>query len=288
MKKVLFFLFWANSVWAQTDSSDVHKRVELAVDSFPLFQRELNEVTVSSTRAGNNSPTTYQTVSKQELNKNNLGQDLPFLLDQTPNAVTPSDAGAGVGYTGLRIRGSDNTRINVTLNGIPVNDAESQGAYWVDLPDVVSSAQNIQIQRGIGSSTNGGSAFGGSISLQTQSPSLKPFVEANVSGGSFSTFKINGKIGTGIRKGFFFEGSGSWITSDGYIQRASSNLLSWFSQIGYLKGNTLIKLVYFAGQEKTYQAWNGVPQDSLGTNRRFNDLGTDYGQHHPDRKSTRL
>ncbi len=277
MKKILFFLLLAQTVFAQTDSTSAK------IDSVKTVFKD--DVVISSTRAGDNTPTTFQTISKEELNKNNLGQDLPFLLDNTPGVVTTSDAGAGVGYTGIRIRGSDATRVNVTLNGIPVNDAESQGTYWVDLPDVVSSAQSIQIQRGIGSSTNGGSAFGGTLSMQTQTPSQKHFVEANVSMGSFNTFKINGKIGTGIHKGFFAEGSASWITSDGYIQRASSNLLSYFCQLGYMKSNTLIKLVYFAGQEKTYQAWNGVPQDSIKTNRRFNDLGTDYGQHFPPYKN---
>lgn len=277
MKKFLFFLFVTNYAWAQTDT------VRILSDSTKTIIKD--EVVVSATRATSNAPTTFQFISKQELEKNNLGQDLPILLDHTPNAVTTSDAGAGIGYTGIRIRGSDNTRVNATLNGIPINDAESQATFWVDLPDVVSSAQSIQIQRGIGSSTNGGSAFGGSVSLQTQSPSLHPFVEANVSGGSFSTFKINGKAGTGIHKGFFFEGSGSWITSNGYIQRASSNLLSFFSQLGYIRNHTLIKLVYFAGSEKTYQAWNGVPEDSLKTNRTFNDLGTDYGAHLPAYKN---
>lgn len=277
MKKFLFFLFITNCAWAQTDS------VAALYDTTKTIIKD--EIVVSATRAGAHAPTTFQFISKQELEKNNLGQDLPILLDHTPNAVSTSDAGAGIGYTGIRIRGSDNTRVNATLNGIPINDAESQATFWVDLPDVVSSAQSIQIQRGIGSSTNGGSAFGGSVSLQTQSPSLKPFVEANISGGSFGTFKINGKAGTGMHKGFFFEGSASWITSEGYIQRAASNLLSYFTQIGYLRNNTLIKLVYFAGKEKTYQAWNGVPQDSLATNRTYNDLGTDYGQHLPAYKN---
>lgn len=279
MKKVLFFLLLANVCVAQTGS------LPIPVDSgIPLIDTKRiikDDVIISSTRAGSNSPTAFQFISKEELNKNNLGQDLPILLDNTPSVVTTSDAGAGVGYTGIRIRGSDATRVNVTLNGIPVNDAESHGTYWVDLPDVVSSAQSIQIQRGVGTSTNGAGAFGGTLSLQTQTPSQKAFVEANISGGSFSTFKINGKLGTGIHKGFFFEGSASWITSNGYINRAASNLVSYFSQVGYMKNNTLLKLVYFAGQEKTYQAWNGVLQDSLATNRRFNDLGTDYGQHQP-------
>lgn len=288
MKKLLFFLLWANVCMAQTDSVGVQKTdstTAITKIADPDLQKELNTVTITATRAGSNSPTVYQTLNKEEINKNNLGQDLPYLLDNTASVVTTSDAGAGVGYTGIRIRGSDATRVNVTLNGIPVNDAESQGTFWVDLPDVASSAQSIQIQRGVGTSTNGAGAFGGTISLQTQTPSEKHFVEANVSGGSFNTFRINGKAGTGIHKGFFFEGSGSWITSNGYIDRASSNLLSWFTQLGYMRNNTLVKLVYFGGQEKTYQAWNGVPQDSLKTNRTFNDLGTDYGAHTPAYKN---
>ncbi|MFN8322655.1 MAG: TonB-dependent receptor [Chitinophagales bacterium] len=277
MKKTLFFLFITNVTLAQTDSSS------LRTDSLKTVLKD--DVVISATRAGANTPTTFQIISKEDLSKSNLGQDLPILLDNTPSVVTTSDAGAGIGYAGIRIRGSDATRVNVTLNGIPVNDAESQGTFWVDLPDIVSSAQSIQLQRGIGSSSNGGSSFGGSLSMQTQSPSEKPFVEANVSGGSFNTFKVNAKAGAGTHKGFFLEGSASWITSDGYIQRASSNLTSYFAQIGYLRNNTLLKLVYFAGQEKTYQAWNGVPQDSLKTNRTFNDLGTDYGQRLPPYKN---
>jgi iron complex outermembrane receptor protein len=280
MKKILFFLLLVQiSVSGQTTDSPP----TTSSDSIRTIFKD--DIVISSTRAGSNTPTTFQTISKEELNKSNLGQDLPFLLDNTPSAVTTSDAGAGVGYTGIRIRGSDNTRVNVTLNGIPVNDAESQTTYFVDLPDVASSAQSIQIQRGIGSSTNGGSAFGATVSMQTQSPSQNAFVEANVSSGSFNTFKLNGKIGTGVHKGFFFEGSASWITSDGYIQRASSNLVSYFSQIGYMKNNTLLKLVYFAGQERTYQAWNGVPEELLRTDRRFNDLGTDGGKHLPAYKN---
>ena len=306
MKKILFFLFMTNTLLAQTDStfntepsyvieSESGGGLSRTIKASEYIKEQdsisrisalrLNEVVISSTRAKENSPTTYQFISKEELNKNNLGQDLPILLDNTPSVVTTSDAGAGIGYTGIRIRGSDATRINVTLNGIPVNDAESQNTFWVDIPDVASSAQSIQIQRGVGSSSNGGSSFGGSVSVQTQTPSANHFGEASISAGSFGTFKINGKIGSGIRKGFFAEGSVSWITSDGYIDRASSNLISWFTQIGYMKNNTLLKLVYFAGQEKTYQAWNGVPQDSLIINRKFNDLGTDYGQNIPAYKN---
>ncbi|MFN8286600.1 MAG: TonB-dependent receptor [Chitinophagales bacterium] len=283
MKKVLFFLLLGHMAFGQTDTTAKTTSVQEGVNL--LKAADLNEISISATRAGSNTPTVSQTLKKEELNKNNLGQDVPFLLDNTPSVVVTSDAGAGVGYTGIRIRGSDNTRVNVTLNGIPVNDGESQGVYWVDLPDVVSSAQSVQIQRGVGSSTNGPGAFGGTISMQTQTPSQKAFGEAAVSGGSFNTLKLTGKAGTGMHKGYFAEGSASYITSDGYIDRASSKLNSWFAQAGVLSGPTLIKVLYFGGREKTYQAWNGVPQDSLKTNRTFNDLGTDYGQHFPPYKN---
>jgi iron complex outermembrane receptor protein len=276
MKKILLLLLTVQLAHAQT-TVNVADTVKP-----PVKEVITNEVIVNATRAGNNSPTTYQVLSKEELGKNNLGQDLPYLLDMTPSVVTSSDAGTGIGYTNLHIRGSDNTRVNVTLNGIPVNDGESQGVYWVDIPDVVSSTQNIQLQRGVGSSTNGPGAFGGTLSIQTQSPNANAFGQADVSGGSFGTFKGTAKAGTGLIKNCFFaEGSASWITSNGYIQRATANLHSYFFQTGYQKDNTLLKLVYFGGREKTYQAWDGVPQDSLKTNRTYNDLGTDYGQHNP-------
>ncbi|HWB62013.1 MAG TPA: TonB-dependent receptor [Chitinophagales bacterium] len=277
MKKVFFFLLIAKMSFGQSDSTQV--------DSLRNKLKEItlsDAVIVSSTRASGLAPVASQLITKAELSKNNLGQDVPFLLDQTPSAVITSDAGAGIGYTGIRIRGSDNTRINVTLNGIPVNDAEDQGVYWVDIPDVVSSTQSIQIQRGVGTSTNGPGAFGGTISIQTQSPSVDPYGEADVSGGSFGAFKITGKAGTGlIKKHFFADASGSYITSNGYIDRAWSHLQSYFAQAGYINDKTLLKFVYFGGREHTYQAWDGVLQDSLATNRTYNDLGTDYGQHSP-------
>lgn len=273
-KSIFFFLLIANYAMAQTDSVVVS--IDTTIKTKPFI---VEDVVITSTRAGSNSPTAYQNLSKEELRKNNLGQDLPILLDNTASVVTTSDAGAGVGYTGIRIRGSDNTRINVTFNGIPVNDAESQGMFWVNLPDIVSSAQNVQIQRGVGTSTNGPGAFGGTISLQSQSGSPNPYGEAAISGGSFGTLKMTGRAGTGmIKNKFFAEGSASWIRSNGYMDRARSNLQSYFAQLGYIHKGTLLKFVYFGGRERTYQAWNGVPQDSLKANRTFNDLGTDGGK----------
>ncbi|MBK7147363.1 MAG: TonB-dependent receptor [Bacteroidetes bacterium] len=271
MKRFLFFLLCANQTLAQTDTALVQQKDTAA------RQQNMEAVYITATRAGANAPTAYTNLSRDAVQKNNLGPDLPVLLDQTPSVVYTTDAGAGIGYTGLRIRGSDATRINVTLNGIPVNDAESQQMYWVNTPDVVSSVSNIQIQRGIGSSTNGSSAFGGQISLQSTAIADKPYGEAGVALGSFNTFKGNMRGGTGTLKcGFFADASASWIRSDGYIDRASSDLRSWFAQMGWVGRNTILKTLYFGGREKTYQAWYGVPQDSLATNRTFNIAGTDY------------
>jgi iron complex outermembrane receptor protein len=235
------------------------------------------EVIIQSTRAGDNSPMTYTSVSKEELAKNNFGQDLPYLLNQQPSVVTTSDAGAGVGYTGLRIRGSDASRVNVTINGVPVNDAESQGTYWVDLPDIVSSAENIQIQRGVGSSTNGAGAFGGTVSLQTDNTSRNPYAMISTSGGSFNTWRVTTKAGTGIMNNHWsFETRLSKLGSDGYIDRGSSDLSSWYMSGAYLGKKLTIKAITFAGREKTYQCWYGVPQDSLKTNRTYNPAGEYY------------
>jgi iron complex outermembrane receptor protein len=233
-----------------------------------------DEVTVSATRAAKNSPTAYTNLNRQDIQKNNLGQDLPFLLNQTPSVVVTSDAGAGVGYTGIHIRGSDATRINVTINGIPYNDSEEQGVYFVDLPDFSSSVDNIQIQRGVGTSTNGAGAFGASINIQTTTRRDTSYLELNNSAGSYGTVKNTLNFGTGLLGGHFsFDGRLSRIVSDGYIDRASSNLKSYFLSGAYYGKNTLIRFNQFSGTEHTYQAWDGVPQDSLKTNRTYNELG---------------
>lgn len=230
-----------------------------------------DEVVVQSTRAPENSATTYRNISKEELEKNNLGQDLPFLLNQTPSVVVTSDAGAGVGYTGIRIRGSDPTRINMTINGIPYNESESQGTFLVNLPDFASSVDNIQIQRGVGTSTNGAGAFGGSLNVQTTTRRDSAYAELNNSAGSYQTLKNTVNVGTGlINERFSFDGRLSRIQSDGYIDRASSRLRSYFLSGAYYGKNSLLRANVFSGAEKTYQAWNGVPQTLLNTNRTFN------------------
>lgn len=235
-----------------------------------------DEVVVSATRASKNSATTFRNMDKAEIEKNNLGQDLPYLLNQTPSVVVSSDAGAGVGYTGIRIRGSDATRINVTVNGIPLNDAESQGSFFINLPDFASSVDNIQIQRGVGTSTNGAGAFGASLNIQTTTRKDSAYAELNNTYGSYETWKNTVNFGTGlIANKFSFDGRLSRIKSDGYVDRASSNLKSFFFSGAYYGKKDLLRVNVFSGNEKTYQAWNGVDEDKLKTDRRHNDFTYD-------------
>ncbi|AQG81717.1 TonB-dependent receptor [Spirosoma montaniterrae] len=231
----------------------------------------VDEVVVSATRANQKSAIAYTDVTRRDLTKLNLGQDIPQLLNFTPSIVTTSDAGAGVGYTGIRIRGSDATRVNVTLNGIPYNDAESQGTFFVNMPDFASSVSSIQIQRGIGTSTNGAGAFGASVNIQTNSLEKKPYAEANLSGGSFGTRRATVMAGTGLLNNHFVvDARLSRIYSDGFIDRAFSDLRSFYVSGGYYTGKSFIRLNIFSGQEQTYQSWGGVPENLLKTNRTFN------------------
>jgi iron complex outermembrane receptor protein len=229
------------------------------------------EVFVNATRAGEQTPMAYSTVTKEDISKNNIAQDIPYLLGYTPSLVVSSDAGTGVGYTNINIRGTDVKRINVTIDGVPVNDAESHGVWWVDLPDLASSADNIQIQRGVGTSTNGAGAFGATINFQTTNLNREPYAEVNSSYGSFNTSKNTINFGTGlINKKFAIDARLSKIWSDGYIDRAFSDLKSFFIS-GTMYGETsILKLMIFSGVEHTYQAWDGVPKDSLATHRTFN------------------
>lgn len=229
------------------------------------------EFIVSATRASSTTPTTFKVISKEELNKNNLGQDIPFLLNFTPSVVSHSDAGAGVGYTGLRIRGSDQTRINVTVNGIPLNDSESHGVFWVNMPDFASSVDNIQIQRGVGTSTNGAATFGASMNIQTDTKREEAYAETDHSVGSFNTRRHTVRAGTGlIDDKWAVDARLSQITSDGYIDRAFSDLRSYFVSGGYYGDNHVFKVNIFSGAEQTYQAWNGVPENLLESDRTFN------------------
>ncbi len=231
-------------------------------------------VIVSAVRASRNTPTTFATIGREELSRQNLAQDLPYMLSNQASVVTTSDAGAGVGYTGLRVRGSDMTRINVTINGIPLNDPESHAVYWVDVPDIASSVNSLQIQRGVGSSTNGAGAFGASMNLETGVSQLQPYGLVSLSAGSFGTYRTSFQAGTGlIRNRWYFDGRSSTIGSDGYIDRAASNLSSYFLQAGYAGPRTLVKAMAFGGSEKTYQAWYGIDAYTMQTDRTFNWAG---------------
>jgi iron complex outermembrane receptor protein len=223
-----------------------------------------DEVVVRATRADENSAMAYSNMSAEELGKSNLGQDMPMLLNFTPSVVTTSDAGAGIGYTGIRIRGSDATRVNVTVNGIPINDSESQGTFWVNMPDFASSVNSVQIQRGVGTSTNGAGAFGGSVNMQTNTFESKAYGEVHASGGSFGTLKTTIKGGSGLLGGkFTLDGRLSRIVSDGFIDRASSNLLSAYFSAGYFGKKSFARFNYFTGNEKTYQSWYGTPESRI-------------------------
>ncbi|MEX2591845.1 MAG: TonB-dependent receptor [Anditalea sp.] len=244
------------------------------------------EFIVSATRARETTPTTFKSIGKEELNKNNLGQDLPFLLNYTPSVITHSDAGAGIGYTGMRIRGSDQTRINVTVNGIPLNDAESHGVFWVNMPDFASSVDNIQIQRGVGTSTNGAATFGASINIQTDTKKEEAYAEVDNSFGSFNSRKHTVRTGSGLLNNrWTVDARLSQISSDGYVDRAFSDLKSYFISGGYYGDDHVLKVNVFSGKEQTYQSWNGVSESLLETDRTYNfytyDNETDnYQQDH--------
>jgi len=266
MKKLFFalivFVFgttYAQEEQAVTDSTDV---------------QQLGEVFLRSVRVEADSPITHSNVEKEEIAKRNLGQDLPILLNYLPAVVTTSDAGAGVGYTGIRVRGSDATRVNVTINGIPFNDTESQGTFWVNLPDFASSVQSLQLQRGVGTSTNGSGAFGASLNIATDALSEDPFAILSGSYGSFETWKSTVQFSTGkLKDKFELSGRLSKIESEGYIDRASSDLKSYFLQGAYQDGGTLIKALAFGGREITYQAWFGIDAETLENDRTFNPAG---------------
>ncbi|MGB1362723.1 MAG: TonB-dependent receptor, partial [Flavobacteriaceae bacterium] len=244
-------------------------------DSIPEIQ--LEEVKLAGLRIDEDQPFSFSNVDKEELASRNLGQDLPIMLNYLPGVVTTSDAGAGIGYTGIRVRGSDATRVNVTINGIPYNDSESQGVYWVNMPDFTSSVSSLQIQRGVGTSTNGSGAFGASINLLTDEVSQKAYAEIANTVGSFNSLKHTLKFSTGLLNNHFeISGRLSKITSDGYVERASSDLKSYFLQAAFQDENTLIKALVFGGHEITYQSWFGVDKNTLASNRRYNPAGEIY------------
>ena len=255
----IFFSLFSFSQEAQKDTTKV---------------TQLKEVIVSSVRAKDKNPITYTNVAAAEIAPRNLGQDIPVLLNYLPSVVTTTDAGNGVGYTYMRVRGSDGSRINVTLNGVPFNDSESQGTFFVNLPDFASSLETVQLQRGVGTSTNGAGAFGASLNMQTKSFQEKAYAEVSNSVGSFNTRKHTLAFGTGLHNNFEMNARISNIASDGFIDRASSNMFGYFFNANYITEKSQVKFLAFGGKEKTYQAWYGIEDvDKLENDRTFNPAG---------------
>lgn len=256
----ILFVFISISSFAQEQPKDSVKSIE--------------EVLISAVRAKEKNPVTFTNVSKEAIAPRNLGQDIPVLLNYLPSVVTTTDAGAGVGYTYMRVRGSDGSRINVTLNGIPFNDSESQGTFFVNLPDFASSLESIQLQRGVGTSTSGAGAFGASVNMQTKAAQKNAYAEIANSVGSFGTRKHTLTFGTGLNNHFEMNARISNIHSNGYIDRASSDLFGYFFNANYITKNTIIKAIAFGGKEKTYQAWNGLEdEEKLKNDRTYNSVG---------------
>ena len=254
-----FFFLFSFSQEAQKDTTKINT---------------LNDVIVSSVRAKDKNPITFTNVSKQEIAPRNLGQDIPVLLNYLPSVVTTTDAGNGIGYTYMRVRGADGSRINVTLNGVPFNDSESQGTFFVNLPDFASSLESVQLQRGVGTSTNGAGAFGASLNLQTKSFQEKAYAEISNSVGSFASRKHTLAFGTGLHNNFEMNARISNIASEGFIDRASSNMFGYFFNANYINDKFQIKFMAFGGKEKTYQAWYGIEDpEKLQNDRTFNPAG---------------
>ena len=238
--------------------TDPDEFIDVALDESVIMS---GEVFVSALRVDDSTPIAYSNINRQEIEDQNLGQDIPMLVQSTPSVVSTSDAGAGIGYTGIRIRGVDPGRINVTINGIPLNDAESHGVFWVNMPDLASSTQNIQIQRGVGTSTQGAGAFGATMNLQTAMMQPNAYGQITTGIGSYGTRKANVQLGSGLMdNGWQVEGRLSKIESDGYIDRARSDLRSFYLSGSHHGENSLLKADVFSGKEVTYQAWNGVPE----------------------------
>lgn len=259
--------------------ASMNAQEQQAKDSLTTTTISLEEVSVAGLRASKDQPLSFSEITKGELKARNLGQDLPILLNFLPSVVTTSDAGGGIGYTGIRVRGSDATRVNVTINGIPYNDAESQGTFWVNLPDFASSVENIQLQRGVGTSTNGSSAFGASLNILTNTAAKEAYAQISNAVGSFGSLRHTLKFSTGLLNDKIeIAGRLASIQSNGYIDRASSDLNAYFLQGVYQEGNTLIKALVFGGHEITYQSWFGVDPMTLTNDRTYNPAGEIYDE----------
>lgn len=251
---------------------------ELDTQLDTLKSVELQNVQVVATRATKKTPVAFTNVNKEQLKAVNFGQDIPYLLSLTPSITMTSDAGNGIGYTSLRVRGTDPSRINITANGIPMNDAESAQLYWVNMGDFASSVQSMQIQRGVGTSTNGSGAFGATLNMQTENIGVEPFIGLDLSGGSYYSHKQTLRFGTGLLgEHWGIQGRLSNIGSKGYLERASTKLNSYFLQAGYFGENTMVKFITFNGIEETYHAWNYTSKYEQSLyGRRYNSCGEYY------------
>lgn len=275
-------LLWAQQMPNQSDGQSLPNqsngvmRYDRSTDSSPdsLLLIEVQQVEVRALRAGSTTPVAQSTMNAEQIRMVNSGRDIPFVLSSLPSVVSTSDAGTGIGYTSIRIRGTDATRINVTANGVPVNDAESHSLYWVNMPDFASSAGDIQVQRGAGTSTNGAGAFGGSIALTTRPLSESSSAALQLGYGSYNTRRATLSLSSGLMSDHWIvDARLSRICSDGYVRRASVDLGSYFAQAGYYNGATMIKFVTFGGREQTYHAWNGIDKATLESDRRYNPCG---------------
>ena len=267
MKKVFLMVAVASAVSAGAAEP---------VDS--LKSVELQNVQVTSTRATKKTPVAFTDMNREQLKAVNYGQDVPYLLSLTPSVTMTSDAGNGIGYTSLRVRGTDPSRINITANGVPMNDAESAQLFWVNMGDFASSVQSMQIQRGVGTSTNGAGAFGATLNMQTENIGTQPYVGVDVSGGSYYSHKETVRFGTGLLSGHWgLQGRLSNIGSKGYLDRASTKLNSYFLQGGYFGESTMVKFITFNGQEETYHAWNYTSKyEQQLYGRTYNSCGEYY------------
>ena len=253
---------------------DVTENTDLGLIKLTEITYFGEEVTISAVRAGQETPVAFTDIDREEIEERNYGQDMPYIISLTPAAIVTSDAGHGIGYTSMRIRGTDANRINVTINGIPLNDAESHSVFWVDLPDLASSTEQVQIQRGVGTSTNGAAAFGATINMQTTGLNSEPYFNYDLSAGSFNTFRNSLSLGTGIiGTGFNFDLRLSDLHSDGYIDRSWTDLQSYYLSAGWQGQKSSVKFITFGGYEELYQSWGGVPSTMLESNRTYNSMG---------------
>jgi len=277
-KNLLVALFLASSsfTFSQNNQKVENSKGISSVGQDTTKSKLMEAIEIRAVRAEKNYPFIQNLITKRNIEKNNLGQDIPFLLNQIPGAVVNSDAGNGIGYTGIRIRGTDASRINFTLNGIAYNDAESQGVFLVNLPDFLSSTNSIQVQRGVGTSANGPGAFGASINLMTNEVQEKAYATLSNSIGSFNSLKNTIKTGTGLINGrYSIDARLSNISSDGYIDRSASKLQSFYVSAASIKEKSSLRLNVFSGKEKTEQAWYGITEEQLSANRKFNSAGTE-------------